>query len=122
MALFSKDTKKAKVSKDAKPHHAWVAVLPNGAAHEALRAPWFSEKALIGTEKGVYVFAVSPRATSAEVAGAVKEIYGVAPKAVRLAHTPGKRKALKTRRGTGRRAARHKAYVTLNAGDTIALA
>lgn len=124
MALFGKNTsKEAKREKAAKkPMHARAAKLAPGMAHEIIRAPWFSEKALIGTEKGVYAFAVSPRATSAEVAGAVKEIYDVAPQAVRIVNTPGKRKALRARRGFGTRAARRKAYVSLNAGDTITLA
>lgn len=122
MALFSKDTKKKKEAKEAAPRRAHTVALPSGKAHEAIRAPWFSEKALLGTEKGVYVFSVSPRATSAEIAGAIKEMYGVAPKAVRIVNTPGKKKALRTRRGFGTRAARRKAYVSLNAGETLNLA
>lgn len=121
MALFGKsETTKAK--REKKPVHAYAATLVGGKAHEVIRAPWFSEKALIGTEKGVYVFAISQDATSAEVAGAIKEIYGVAPKTVRIVNTPGKKKALRTRRGFGQRAARRKAYVALNTGDTITLA
>ncbi|MBU6321104.1 MAG: 50S ribosomal protein L23 [Patescibacteria group bacterium] len=121
MALFTKDKKKRE-EKAAAPRHAHATGLAGGEAHDVIRAPWFSEKALIGTEKGVYVFAVTREATSAEIAGAIKEIYGVAPKAVRIVNTPGKKKALRTRRGFGTRAARRKAYVALNAGDTIALA
>ena len=122
MALFSKDTKKAKAEKAAKPHHARVATLPLGKAHEVVRAPWFTEKALVGTERGTYVFAVSRDANSAEIAGAIKELYGVSPKSVRIVNIPGKRKALRSRRGFGQRAARRKAYVALNAGDSITLA
>ena len=61
-------------------------------------------------------------ANGAEIAGAIKELYGVAPKSVRIVNTPGKRKPLRGRRGFGRRAATRKAYVSLNAGDTITLA
>jgi ribosomal protein L23 len=35
---------------------------------------------------------------------------------------PGKVKALRTKRGIGLRASRHKAYVYLNKGDTIQFA
>lgn len=126
MAIFgtTKENKSssAKAPKEKKPFHAHAVKLVEGKAHEVIRAPWFSEKALIGTEKGVYVFAVSKDANGAEIAGAIKELYGVAPKSVRIVNTPGKRKALRSRRGFGRRAATRKAYVSLNAGDTITLA
>ena len=121
MAIFG-GKKAEKKESSAKARHARTAPLMDGKAHEVIRAPWFTEKALIGTEKGIYVFAVSPKSTSAEIAGAVKEIYGVTPKAVRIVNVPGKRKAFRTRRGFGMQAARRKAYVHLNAGDTITLA
>jgi large subunit ribosomal protein L23 len=120
MALLGKKKEKKEKKVDAKPHtHARIRTTTGGVAHEILRAPWFSEKALIATEKGVYTFAVSARATKADIAGAIKEIYKVTPKKIRIAHLPAKVKAMRTRRGEGSRAARHKAYVYLNAGDTI---
>ena len=124
MALFGKsESKTVKREKAAKkPLHAHAVKIAGGKAHEVIRAPWFSEKALIGTERGMYVFEVSKDANSAEIAGAVKELYGVAPKSVRIVNIPGKRKAMRTRRGFGTRAARRKAYVSLNAGDSITLA
>lgn len=123
MALFGKKvSNKQKQKAEARKHHARAAAPAHGLAHEIIRAPWFSEKALIGTEKGVYVFSVSPRATKAEIAGAIKEIYKVEPRTIRVANVKGKTKAMRTRRGTGTRAARRKAYVYLNAGDTIQFA
>lgn len=123
MALFgTKKVEKKKEKKAAKPRRARAARLAPGEADHVIHAPWFSEKALLGTEKGVYVFAIEKDATSAEIAAAVKELYGVSPKAVRIVNVPGKVKALRTRRGVGKRAARRKAYVALNAGDTITLA
>lgn len=116
MVIFGKTTKKEKKTNASR---ARAATLSGGIAHEIIRAPWFSEKSLIITEKKVYVFAVSPRATKAEIAGAVKEIYGVAPRAVRIASLPAKRKALRARRGVGTRSARRKAYVYLAEGDSI---
>jgi large subunit ribosomal protein L23 len=121
MALFG-DKKEKKTEKAQKRRVTRTAPLTGGVAHEIVRAPWFSEKALIATEKGVYVFVVPPRATKAEIAGAIKEVYKVEPRAVRIANLPGKRKAMRTKRGMGTRAARTKAYVTLNAGDSIQFA
>lgn len=100
-------------------HHAQAKKLADGIAHDIIRAPWFSEKALIVTEKGIYTFMVPKRATKAEIAGAIKEIYKVEPRKIRVVNLPGKKKAMRTKRGIGTRAARCKAYVYLNAGDTI---
>ena len=124
MALFgtTKTAKKEKKAKVAVKHRARTAPNANGTAHEIIRAPWFSEKALIVTEKGVYTFDVSTRATKAAIAGAIKEIYNVEPRKVRIVNLPAKRKTMRTKRGVGTRAARRKAYVYLNAGDSIQFA
>ena len=114
--------KKDKKAKGARKHRARTAATTVGAAHEIIRAPWFSEKALIATEKGVYAFAVLARATKAQIASAIKEIYGVEPRKVRIINLPGKPKAMRTKRGIGYRASRRKAYVYLNKGDTIQFA
>lgn len=121
MAIFG-DKKKEKKETNAHKHRARTAATVGGVAHEVIRAPWFSEKALIATEKGVYAFAVSPRATKAQIASAIKEIYNVEPRKVRIVNLPGKTKAMRTKRGTGQRASRRKAYVYLNAGETIQFA
>ncbi len=121
MALFS-NKKKGKKEGATVKRVARAVATANGGAHDIIRAPWFSEKALIATDKGVYAFAVAPRATKAEIAGAIKEIYQVTPRAVNIVNLPAKTKAMRTRRGVGTRAARAKAYVYLNAGDTIKFA
>lgn len=121
MALFGNKKKEVKET-NARRTHARAAAPAHGRSHEIIRAPWFSEKALIGTEKGVYVFSVSPRATKAEIAGAIKEIYKVEPRKIRVANVKGKTKAMRTKRGTGQRAERRKAYVYLSAGETIQFA
>ncbi|MDP1690091.1 MAG: 50S ribosomal protein L23 [bacterium] len=124
MALFGtkKTEKKEKKAKVALKHRARTAPTKDGTAHEIIRAPWFSEKALIMTEKGVYTFDVSTRATKASIASAIKEIYNVEPRKIRVVNLPAKRKTMRTKRGVGTRAARRKAYVYLNAGDTIQFA
>jgi large subunit ribosomal protein L23 len=122
MSIFGtkKVNKKEKTAKaDAKKHVARAKMSVDGKAHDIILVPWFSEKALIATEKGVYAFGVSTRATKAEIAGAIKEIYKVTPRKIRIVNLPAKRKAMRTKRGVGVRSARRKAYVYLNKGDTI---
>lgn len=121
MAIFGK-TKKEKKDKVRVVRTAHATKTLHGGAHDIIRAPWFSEKALIATEKGVYAFAVRPDATKPEIAGAIKEIYNVSPRAVRIVNLHAKQKMMRTRRGMGTRARRTKAYVYLNAGDTIQFA
>ncbi len=121
MAIFG-DKKKEKKEKVAAKRRAHSTVSLHGKAHDVIRAPWFSEKALLGTEKSVYAFAVRPEATKPEIAGAIKEIYNVTPKAIRIVNLPAKQKAMRSRRGMGTRAARTKAYVYLNQGDSIQFA
>ncbi|MEJ0053829.1 MAG: 50S ribosomal protein L23 [bacterium] len=134
MAIFSKSTpKKAKMPKK-------VTVSPNAGARvlkssrgrgvsastgrtsDVLRAPWLSEKALIATERGVYVFAIPEKATKYDVAAAVTAIYKVTPKKVNIVNLPAKLKMMRTRRGLGKQSVRRKAYVFLQAGDTIQFA
>jgi ribosomal protein L23 len=124
MALFSKDTKKAVAPKKASSQTPKVAKkLPeDGRLESILLTPWLSEKALIGTENGVYVFAVPARATKTTVSQAVQAIYKVTPRQVRMVNLPAKTVNLRTRRGTGTRARRHKAYVYLKKGETIQFA
>ena len=121
MAIFGKkvSSKQEQKAGARKIHHARTTKLTDGVAHEIIRAPWFSEKALIVTDKGVYTFMVPKRATKAEIAAAVKEVYKVEPRKINIVNIVGKVKTMRTKRGVGTRAARRKAYVYLNAGDTI---
>jgi large subunit ribosomal protein L23 len=121
MSIFgtTKKGKEKKVKAAWPVHHTRATKLSDGVAHDILRAPWFSEKALIVTEKGVYTFMVPKRATKADIASAIKEIYKVEPRKICIVNLPGKKKAMRTKRGVGTRPARRKAYVYLNAGDTI---
>jgi large subunit ribosomal protein L23 len=121
MAIFNSKKEKSSASKTTHKARA-VKKLVDGTANDVIRAPWFSEKALLATEKSVYAFAVSPRSSKAEIAGAIKALYNVEPKAVRIVNLPAKKKNMRTRRGVGVRAARRKAYVYLNKGETITFA
>ena len=123
MALFGtkKNTTakpKAKVKAVTKAASSEKA-LANSKLETVLKHPWMSEKALIGTERGVYVFAVPADATKTEVKQAVERLYKVVPVKVNITNLPRKSKALRGRRGVGFRAARHKASVYLKKGDSI---
>lgn len=118
MAIFG--TKKNKTA--AAPKEAREAKDASGKLSDVLTAPWLSEKALIGTEKGVYVFHVPSTATKHDVALAIKKAYNVVPRKVTMVNLPAKKVALRTRRGFGSRSARRKAYVHLAKGDSIQFA
>lgn len=121
MAIFGTTTKKTE-TKTKRLVHARQAKLTEGMEHEIIRAPWLSEKALIATSNGIYTFEIPRTATKADVAGAIKAIYKVDARQIRIVNLPAKRKPMRARRGMGKRSRRHKAYVYLNAGDTIQFA
>jgi len=126
MALFGNTTKKAVKKAPAKAVVKKAVTESKKAADGRLdgiiRAPWLSEKALIATEKNTYVFAVPPQATKTEIKDAIELIYKVRPAKVTIVNLPAKKVSLRTKRGTGTRARRHKAYVHLKKGETISFA
>lgn len=125
MALFGnkkKEVKKAAPKAQKKTAPSPEKVLANSKLENVIQAPWLSEKALIGTERGVYVFAVPADATKQQVKLAIERLYKVVPTKVNIANLPGKSKSLRTRRGFAKLAARHKAYVYLKKGETISFA
>ncbi|KND46960.1 MAG: ribosomal protein L23 [Parcubacteria bacterium C7867-004] len=125
MALFSNDKKEVKAKKPKSTTRNWgrgVLAADDARLANVLKRPWFSEKALIGTESGVYVFEVAESATKLDVANAVMKAYNVTPAKVRMTNLPAKSVSLRTRRGQGTRSRRHKAYVYLKKGDTIQFA
>lgn len=127
MALFSSDKNTKQTKPKAPKKVAGASGMrklrnTNGRLSGVIKAPLFSEKALIGTENGVYVFEVTSEATKTEIASAIALAYGVTPRKVRVANLPPKKVNLRTRRGIGTRARRHKAYVYLAKGDTLNLA
>jgi large subunit ribosomal protein L23 len=124
MAIFGSNKKEGKAKKATKSRvrSARVAKLPAGRANQVILAPWFSEKALIATDKGVYTFAIPREATKPHVASAIKELYKVTPMKIRIVNLPGARVSMRSRQGTATRARRRKAYVYLKPGETIQFA
>lgn len=85
--------------------------------------PIVTEKLTALQEKGVYAFAVDPKANKIEIARAVAKKFNVTVTDVRTMTYKGKSKTQMTRRGrfTGKTPHFKKAVVTLGEGDVINL-
>jgi large subunit ribosomal protein L23 len=123
MAIFGTNKKETKPKRSStSTAQARAVKLPAGKASAIILAPWFSEKALIATDKGVYAFAIPVSATKPQVAAAIKELYKVHPRKIAIVNLPGKRVSMRSRQGKATRARRRKAYVYLKPGETIQFA
>ena len=90
----------------AKPEH-----------YDVIVKPIITEKATMASEAGAVVFQVTKTATKPLIKEAVEALFGVKVKAVNTTITKGKTKRFKGRPGV--RSDVKKAYVTLEAGQTI---
>jgi large subunit ribosomal protein L23 len=90
----------------AKPEH-----------YDVIRKPIITEKATMASEHGAVVFQVAIDATKPIIKEAVEALFGVKVKAVNTVLTKGKVKKFRGRPGV--RNDVKKAYVTLEAGNTI---
>jgi large subunit ribosomal protein L23 len=86
-------------------------------AKDVLVHPHITEKASLLAEQNAYTFEVTESANKTEVAKAVKAIYKVTPKKVRIVYSPGKRVFVRGNWGVKQGA--KKAIVYLKKGDTI---
>ncbi len=86
-------------------------------SNKILIRPLISEKAAIAEQDGVYVFVVDNRANKYQVKEAIKEVYGIMPKKVRIVNVEGK----KTYAGRmqGKRSDWKKALVKMPKGKTL---
>lgn len=85
--------------------------------YDVIRKPVITEKATMASEAGAVVFQVAMNATKPEIKEAVEAIFGVKVKAVNTTITKGKAKRFRGR--PGERSDKKKAYVMLEAGNTI---
>ena len=92
-----------------------VAVKPEH--YDVIRRPIITEKATMASEAGAVVFQVAMSSTKPEIKEAVEAIFGVKVKAVNTTITKGKAKRFRGR--AGERSDKKKAYVMLEAGQTI---
>lgn len=87
-----------------------------------LLAPRITEKGAYLNEAGVYVFNVAISANKKEIADAVRAMFKVTPRAVRIAAVPRKKVMTRGSNRVGQTAGGKKAYVFLKQGDKIDLA
>ena len=86
--------------------------------HSAIRYPLITEKNTDLAVKGTYCFAIASEATKHDVARAIKKIYGVTPRLIRVSRIPAKK--TRNRKGIpGIRPGIKKAFVYLKKGDSI---
>ena len=89
----------------------------SGNAFKILLQPIVSEKCAIAESRGTYTFCVARDTNKTEVKKAIKQVYGVMPKKIRIINIEGR----KARYGqhSGRRSDWKKAIVSLPAGQSI---
>ena len=85
--------------------------------YDLIKKPIITEKATMASEHGAVVFQVAMDATKPQIKEAVEAIFGVKVKAVNTTITKGKHKKFRGR--LGERSDKKKAYVMLEAGNTI---
>ncbi len=90
----------------AKPEH-----------YDVIRKPIITEKATMTSENGAVVFEVAMDSNKPQIKEAVEALFGVKVKAVNTSITKGKQKRFRGQ--LGKRKDVKKAYVTLEAGNTI---
>lgn len=86
--------------------------------HVFLR-PRITEKATALSEKNVYTFDIAPNTTKSEIVKALRALYKVAPKKVRVLAIPDKKVTVRGK--IGYKGGGKKAVIYLNEGDTITL-
>ena len=85
--------------------------------YDVIRKPIITEKATMASENGAVVFEVAKAASKPQIKEAVENLFDVKVKAVNTTVTKGKHKRFRGRPGV--RSDVKKAYVTLEAGNTI---
>lgn len=86
-------------------------------AYKILVSPVVSEKASVGESNNVYTFKVNVKATKVDIKNAIKQVYGVIPKDVRIMNMEGKK--MRSGKRLGRRQDWKKAMATLPKGQSI---
>ncbi len=87
--------------------------------NSVLVKPHITEKAAVMSDKGVYVFQVTPKSTKPEIKKAIESVYKVTVTDINIANKKGKSTFVRGQRG--KRNDVKKAYVTLKKGDSISL-
>ena len=85
--------------------------------YDLIKKPIITEKATMAGEANAFVFQVAMGATKPMIKEAIEAIFSVKVKAVNTTITEGKAKKFRGR--AGERSDKKKAYVTLEAGNSI---
>ena len=80
--------------------------------------PEISEKSCFLIERNVYVFEIKPKSNKIMVKQAIKELYGVVPKKIRIINSPSKTRFFRGQKGE--KGGYKKAMIYLKEGDKIA--
>jgi large subunit ribosomal protein L23 len=116
MALFGKKQNSEKKVEKASSGQASVSVASY--AH-ILKSPRITEKASMHSAESVYTFDVATFATKPQIARAIREVYKVTPRMVRVVTIrPKATRNMRTGK-SGMRSGGKKAYVYLKKGETI---
>jgi large subunit ribosomal protein L23 len=121
MALFTNKTK-ARAEKPptaAASNKAFSNILPDF-SHILLK-PRITEKATMHVGMGIYTFDVAVTANKRQITEAVRHLYKVNPRMVRVVQVPSKLKRNVRTGKEGVKSGGKKAYVYLKKGDTITL-
>lgn len=129
MALFSRDKKDAvtpdssTVTKKKTGAPSVGAALPTDRdLSSVIIKPRISEKSVGMGEKNVYTFIIRANATKYDVRDAVKQIWGVTPVKVNIVNKSPRQYLSRSKGRTVSEKGMKKAYVYLQAGDSIELA
>lgn len=120
MALFSRKQK----TEEQKTEAASVASTQNsgsGSVAHVLKNPRITEKASLQQGFSVYTFDVAESATKAQITSAIRSVYKVSPRKIRVVKVPSKAtRSMRTGR-TGVKTGGKKAYVYLKSSETITI-
>lgn len=117
-AAPKKTAKKAKATQNDTAEAGKKAAV-YGIAHRVLVRPLVTEKTAHQESAGKYTFIIHKNASKLDVKRAVKELYGVMPVTVTVAHVQGR--YVRFGRSMGRRSDYKKAVVTLPKGSSITI-
>ncbi len=122
MALFTNKTK-ARAEKPpaaAASNKAFSNASPD--LSHILLIPRITEKATMHEAAGVYTFDVASSANKRQITEAVRQLYKVTPRMVRIVRIPSKQKRNMRTGKIGAKSGGKKAYVYLKLGDKITVA
>src|SRR3989338_2711740 len=121
MALFSK---KKDTENEKKPVAVAKTVASEGGTFElshVIVKPRVTEKSTWHSAQGVYVFDVAVNSNKQQISRAIRAIYKVTPRKIRIVTVPSKSKRSARTGKLGVKGGGKKAYVYLKKGETINL-